>query len=135
VTVETRLFRLGDLPVTANDRDPGRAEIRLAKAAGLTQFGVNYVTLARGARTASRHWHEAEDEFVFVLSGTPTLVDENGEHRMPPGTIVGFPAGVPNAHHVLNHAEEPAVLIVVGSRRPGEETIHYPDDHFGPVRK
>ena len=133
--METRLFRLGDLPVKASDRNPGRTEVRLAKATGLTQFGVNYVTLARGARTASRHWHEAEDEFVLVLSGTPTLVDDNGEHQMLPGMIVGFPAGVANAHHVLNHAEEPAVLIVVGSRRPGEETIHYPDDDFGPVRK
>jgi uncharacterized cupin superfamily protein len=75
------------------------------------------------------------DEFVLVLSGTPTLVDENGLHPLAAGSVVGFPAGVPNAHHVLNSSSEPAVLLVVGSRRPGGETIHYPDDDFGPVRK
>ena len=99
------------------------------------QFGVNHVSLAPGAQTALRHWHEAEDEFVFVLSGAPTLIDENGEHALAAGSIVGFPAGVANAHHVLNRSGALAELLVVGSRRPGQETIHYPDDDFGPVHK
>ena len=107
----------------------------MAKAVGLTQFGVNHVTLEPGARTASRHWHAIEDEFVYVVSGTPTLIDENGEHPLEPGSIVGFPAGVPNAHHVVNQSTASAVILVVGSRRPGEETITYPDDDFGPIRK
>jgi len=135
--MDTLLRQLDELPV-GHGKEPvfaGSTERRMAKAVGLSQFGVNHVTLAPGSRTASRHWHEAEDEFVYVLSGHPTLVDENGRHALRTGSIVGFPAGVPNAHHVLNEAGEPAVLIVVGSRRPGEETIHYPDDDFGPIRK
>jgi uncharacterized cupin superfamily protein len=135
--MDTLLRQLDELPVGRGDGAlfSGRAERRMAKAVGLSQFGVNHVTLEPGARTASRHWHEAEDEFVYVLSGDPTLVDENGRHELNAGSIVGFPAGVPNAHHVLNETSEPAVLIVVGSRRPGKETIHYPDDDFGPIRK
>jgi len=135
--MDTILGRLDDLPAKRGDKAPfdGRVEKRLARAVGVTQFGVNHVTLEPGARTASRHWHEAEDEFVLVLSGRPTLVDENGPHDLAPGTIVGFPAGVANAHHVLNDSDADVILIVVGSRRPGEETIHYPDDNFGPVRK
>ena len=135
--METLLRQLAELPVGYGEGPlfGGRAERRLAKSVGLTQFGVNHVTLEPGARTASRHWHEAEDEFVYVLAGRPTLVDENGRHGLPVGSVVGFPAGVANAHHVLNEGNEPAVLIVVGSRRPGEETIHYPDDEFGPIRK
>lgn len=135
--MDTKLVRLSDLPIGRGEgvRFVGREEVRLAKAVGLTQFGVNQVTLAPGARTASRHWHAAEDEFVLVLSGTPTLIDENGQHALEPGSIVGFPAGVPNAHHVVNQSGSPAIIIVVGSRRPGEETITYPDDDFGPIRK
>jgi uncharacterized cupin superfamily protein len=135
--VDTRLARLSELPVGRGEgeRFAGREEVRLAKAVGVTQFGVNQVTLASGARTASRHWHAAEDEFVYVVSGTPTLIDENGPHALEAGSVVGFPAGVPNAHHLVNQSAEPAVLIVVGSRRPGEETITYPDDNFGPIRK
>lgn len=135
--METLRRHLDELPLTQGEgkRFEGRAERRLAKHVGITQFGVSHVTLAPGARTASRHWHEAEDEFVLVLAGAPTLVDENGKHQLRPNDVVGFPAGVPNAHHVLNESDTPAVLIVVGSRRPGEETIHYPDDDFGPIRK
>ena len=135
--MDTLVQRLDSLPATTGDgpRFEGRAEVRLAKAVGLTQFGVNRVTLAPGSRTASRHWHEAEDEFVLVLEGRPTLVDENGEHELAPDMFVGFPAGVANAHHLLNNSSQPAVLLVVGSRRPGQETIHYPDDDFGPIRK
>lgn len=135
--MDTRLARLSDLPVNHGDGPlfGGRAERRLAKAVGVNQFGVNQVTLAPGSRTASRHWHQAEDEFLLVLSGAPTLIDENGEHLLEAGAIVGFPAGIANAHHVINISQEPAVCLVVGSRRPGEETIHYPDDDFGPIRK
>jgi uncharacterized cupin superfamily protein len=135
--METLLRQFAELPVGVGEGElfRGRHERRLAKAVGLTQFGVNHVTLAPGSRTASRHWHEAEDEFVYVLEGRLTLDDENGRHQLSPGSVVGFPAGVPNAHHVLNESDGSAVIIVVGSRRPGEETIHYPDDDFGPVRK
>jgi uncharacterized cupin superfamily protein len=135
--METLVRHLDELPLTAREgpRFAGWGERRLAKSVGITQFGVNQVTLAQGARSASRHWHEAEDEFVLVLSGTPTLIDENGPRVLRAGDFVGFPAGVANAHHLMNEAEEAAVLVVVGSRRPGEETIHYPDDDFGPIRK
>lgn len=135
--METQLRHLNELPTSTGEGPlfAGRVERRLAKSVGLTQFGVNHVTLGPGARTASRHWHEAEDEFVLVLSGRPTLVDDNGPRDLTPGTVVGFPAGVANAHHILNNSGVDAVLVVVGSRRPGQETIHYPDDNFGPIRK
>ncbi|WP_411905729.1 cupin domain-containing protein [Rhizobium mayense] len=141
--METKLAHLSDLPVTtglpgvadADARLSGKHEIRLAKAVGITQFGVNLVTLDPGGMSSSRHWHMAEDEFLYILTGTPTLVDENGQHILGPGDVVGFPAGQPNAHHLLNHSAAAVTMIVVGSRKPGEETIYYPDDHFGPIRK
>ena len=141
--MQTRLINASSIPVTvglarvenASPRYLGRHETRLAKSVGITQFGVNLVTLKPGAFSANRHWHEAEDEFVYVLSGSPSLHDENGQHQLSPGDVLGFPAGVPNAHHVVNDSDENAVLLVVGSRMPGQETIHYPDDNFDPIRK
>ena len=35
----------------------GRSSLRLGQAGGLTQFGVNLVTLAPGAMSSLRHWH------------------------------------------------------------------------------
>lgn len=113
----------------------GQTEGRLAKPLGITQFGVNLVTLAPGAYSALRHWHAAEDEFVHVLAGELALIDETGEHVLTAGSSAGFPAGVANAHHLVNRSDAPATYLAVGSRRPGEEEIRYPDDDFGPVTK
>ncbi len=113
----------------------GKHEGQLGKRVGLVQFGVNHVTLEPGSISALRHWHEVEDEFIYVLAGRLTLVDENGEHLMEEGSFAGFPAGVSNAHHLVNKSKEPTTYLAVGSRRPGHDTVHYPDDDLGPIRK
>lgn len=113
----------------------GKHQAQLGKAVGITQFGVNQVTLEPGSISALRHWHEVEDELVYVISGELTLVDENGAHRLQAGWVAGFPAGVANAHHLVNDSDGPATYLAIGSRRPREETVHYPDDDLGPVRK
>ena len=129
--MKTYLAHLAQTPVSPPHRstaDPGgRDERQIGKRVSVTQFGVNHLTLGPGAMTARRHWHEAEDEFVYVLSGAVTLVDDNGDHDLKPGTFVGFPAGAANAHHLVNRSGAPAELMVVGTRKVGEERIHYPD--------
>jgi uncharacterized cupin superfamily protein len=80
---------------------------------------VNYTTLEPGAQSALRHWHEGEDEFIYVLEGRLTLIDGDGEHVLVPGSFCGFPAGDSNAHHVMNAGDTPAAFLEVGSRRPG----------------
>ena len=47
----------------------GREKQVLGNVVGLTQFGVNLTRLKPGAASALRHWHEVEDEFVYVLQG------------------------------------------------------------------
>ena len=66
---------------------------RVGNAAGLTQFGVNRAVLPPGGRTALRHWHEAEDEFVIVVSGEVVLRDDEGETLLRAGDCAGFRAG------------------------------------------
>jgi uncharacterized cupin superfamily protein len=136
--MRTELGRLGDTPPAAKgprtvrpELFVGQLEARLGTAVGLSQFGVNHLTLEPGAASALRHWHEEEDEFVFVLSGEITLVDENGPHVLTAGDYAGFPAGRANAHHLINHSDAPASFLAVGTRKAGRERIHYPDDPLG----
>ena len=144
--METKLRHVSQIPVATGlpksfaspikaERFAGKHEAQLAKAVGITQFGVNLVSLEPGAMSSLRHWHEAEDELVYVLEGELTLVDENGEHAMTAGAVAGFPAGSPNAHHLMNKSATRATLLVVGSRRRGLDTVHYPDDALGPIRR
>jgi len=105
----------------------GRRRWKLGDAAGLTQFGVNLLRLPPGQWSSQRHWHTAEDEFVYVLEGQVVLVTDAGEEVLRPGDCAGFKAGEPNGHHVQNRSGREAVLLEIGSRRPGDDGADYPD--------
>jgi uncharacterized cupin superfamily protein len=104
-----------------------RRRWKLGDAAGLTQFGVNLMRLPPGSWTSQRHWHTAEDEFVWVVEGEVVLVTDEGEQVLRPGDCAGFAAGVPNGHHIQNRSDAEAVLLEVGSRRPDADACDYPD--------
>ena len=104
----------------------GRSAQRLGEAGGLTQYGVNLVRLAPGAASAHRHWHEAEDEFVWMVEGELVLIEEAGETVMRPGDAAAFKAGVADGHHLVNRSGADGVFLVVGSRA-ARERCHYPD--------
>ncbi|MCV2865388.1 cupin domain-containing protein [Albidovulum sediminicola] len=94
----------------------GRSSLRLGEAGGLTQFGVNLVTLEPGAMSSLRHWHRNEDEFVMVTAGECVLIDDDGEHPMLPGDCAAFPANDANGHHFVNRSDRIAQFLVVGTK-------------------
>ena len=93
-----------------------RKWLRLGDAAGLTQFGVNLVTLAPGVWSSQRHWHEKEDEFVYVVEGELVLVTDAGEEVLRAGDCAGFKAGVHDGHCLQNRSSAPARFLAIGSR-------------------
>jgi uncharacterized cupin superfamily protein len=104
-----------------------RKRWKLGDAAGLTQFGVNLLRLPPGAWSSQRHWHTAEDEFLYVLEGEVVLVTDVGEEVLRPGDCAGFKAGEPDGHHVQNRSGAEAVVLEMGSRRAAEDGAEYPD--------
>ena len=104
-----------------------RRRWKLGDAAGLDQFGVNMLRLPAGAWSSQRHWHETEDEFVWVLSGEVVLIENDGETVLKAGDCAGFKAGVPNGHKIENRSDAEAVLLEVGSRNPAGDGADYPD--------
>ena len=103
----------------------GRWYRRLAPPSGLTKMGVSHVTLAPGAWSSQRHWHDGEDEFVVMLSGEAVLVDDSGETIVRAGDCIAFPAGDENGHHLQNRGLEPCVFIAVSAGPHGSGD--YPD--------
>ena len=97
-----------------------RKWVRLGDAGGLTQFGVNLVTLEPGVWSSQRHWHEKEDEFVYVLDGELVLVTDAGEETLRAGDCAGFKAGVHDGHHFQNRSDKPAIILAIGSRDPAD---------------
>ena len=107
-------------PPPYNKAVEGRSRKRLARAAGLSQFGVNVCTLKPGAASSQRHWHDNEDELVYVLSGEVVLREDEGEIVLKPGDAAAWKAGVANGHCIINRSNRDAVFIEVGSRAPTE---------------
>ncbi len=107
-------------PPPFNKAVEGRSRKRLARAAGLSQFGVNICTLKPGAASSQRHWHDNEDELVYVLSGEVVLREDEGETVLKAGDAAAWKAGVANGHCIVNRSDRDAVIIEVGSRAPAE---------------
>jgi uncharacterized cupin superfamily protein len=107
-------------PPPYNKAVEGRSRKRLARAAGLSQFGVNVCTLKPGAASSQRHWHDNEDELVYVLSGEVVLREDEGEIVLKPGDAAAWKAGIANGHCIINRSSRDAVFIEVGSRAPTE---------------
>ncbi|HZZ34824.1 MAG TPA: cupin domain-containing protein [Caulobacteraceae bacterium] len=99
-----------------------RVRRRLGNAGGLTDFGVNLMRLPRGNWSSQRHWHSHEDEFVYVLEGELTLIEDAGETVLRAGDCAAFPKGTGNGHHMINRSSTTAVYLEVGSRSPADLT-------------
>lgn len=104
-----------------------RKRVRLGDAAGLTQFGVNLLRLPPGVWSSQRHWHSAEDEFVYVLEGEVVLVTDAGEEVLRAGDCAGFKAGEADGHQLQNRTHAEAALLEIGSRNPEGDAVDYPD--------
>ena len=125
---------IANVPVRTGSSYPGklaqsvgnRSQQALGDAGGLSQFGVNLVTLQPGDLSSLRHWHTEQDEFLMVTSGVLTLVDDHCETPLGVGDCAAFPAGDANGHHLINTSDAPGTFLVVGTRTP-TETGYYSD--------
>ena len=130
---------IASLPVDSRTNYPepfnrvvaGRSRKRLGNAAGLDQFGVNLTTLKPGAASALRHWHEKEDELVYLLEGEVVLVEEDNETVLKPGDAADFKANVANGH--VNKSDRDAVYLEIGTRSKNERA-EYPDVDLRVIR-
>jgi uncharacterized cupin superfamily protein len=104
----------------------GRERRRLGNAAGLDQFGVNLTTLRPGAASALRHWHEKEDEFVYIVEGELVLIEDGGETVLKAGDAAAFKANSGDGHHLVNRTTREALFLEIGTRSK-HERVEYPD--------
>jgi len=107
-----------DLPCNA------QASRRLARHAGLTQFGMNLTVLEPGAWSSQRHWHSHEDELVWVLEGELTLVTDAGEELLRAGDCAAFRRGDPDGHHLINKSNRTAKVLEIGNCDPQDRCVY-----------
>ena len=111
-------------PAPFHEIAKGRFRKRLGNAGGLTQFGVNLCRLEPGSASSQRHWHEKEDEFVYVLDGEVVLIENEGETILRTGDAASFKAGIENGHHLVNRSASDALILEIGTRADGERAYY-----------
>jgi uncharacterized cupin superfamily protein len=95
---------------------------RVGKAGGASAIGGCVYELGDGEKTYPYHFHHGMEEWLVVISGSPTLRSPDGERVLRAGDVVCFPKGPEGAHQVTGPG---SVLILSANRVP--ESIEYPD--------
>lgn len=113
-------------------RMEGREKRVLGDIFGLSNFGVNLTHLAPSGSSALRHSHAAQDEFIYIVQGHPSLITNAGKTQLAPGMCAGFKAGIGDAHQLINETNETVIYLEVGDRSAGDE-VTYPDDDLKAV--
>ncbi len=106
----------------------GREKKPLGEIFGLSNFGVNLTKLSPSSVSSLRHAHSKQDEFIYVLSGKPTLLTDKGETYLSPGMCAGFSAGSGIGHCLVNRTEEDVIYLEIGDRTPGDSVTYTEDD-------
>ncbi|PHM29155.1 cupin domain-containing protein [Xenorhabdus budapestensis] len=98
----------------------------LGESLGLKKIGIHHERVLPGRRTSYPHAEKDEEEFVYVLKGTPDVWINGKLYRLEPGDAVGFPAGTGICHTVINNTDSEVRLLVVGEKSKPEHKIWYP---------
>ena len=96
----------------------------LGEPAGLERIGVHLVRLPSGHDSTQHHYHDADEEFLYVVSGRGIARIGDDEFEVGPGDFMGFPA--PSPAHSLHNPFDEDLLYLMGGERNAVDAVHYP---------
>jgi uncharacterized cupin superfamily protein len=103
-----------------------RSSTRVGTLLGAARTGLSVYELPPGQAVSPYHYEDPEEEWLLVVSGTPTLRHPHGEEQLEPWDLVFFPAGPPGAHPVRNDSESTA-RVAMFSSITAVGAVVYPD--------
>jgi uncharacterized cupin superfamily protein len=83
---------------------------------GAELLGGTMYELDPGNRLCPYHLHHANEEWLVVVRGKPTLRTPKGEHALSEGDVVCFPRGKDGAHQVSNRSESPIRVLMLSTK-------------------
>lgn len=101
--------------------------ILFSDSGGLTQFGACVETLPPGSKSSIKHWHQNEDEMVYVLQGVATVHEGAKVYTLNPGEAATFKAGVDQGHCIENLGQSDLAYVLIGTRAR-HDVVTYPDN-------
>lgn len=96
-----------------------------ARYFGLKNLGIHHEVLPSGRRTSWPHAESTEEEFVYVIEGTPDVWIDGELYRLATGDAVGFVPGTGICHTFLNNSLKDVRLLVVGESKKQTNKCFY----------
>jgi uncharacterized cupin superfamily protein len=93
---------------------------------GAELIGGSLYELEPGDRLWPYHTHHANEEWLLVVRGRPTLRTPEGEHDLKEGDVVAFPRGDAGLHQVSNRTDAPIRVLMLSSMI-APDLVQYPD--------
>jgi uncharacterized cupin superfamily protein len=93
---------------------------------GAELLGGSLYELEAGNRLWPYHTHHANEEWMVVLRGRPTLRSPEGEQELQEGDVVCFKRGQEGLHQVRNATEEP-IRVLMLSTLLAPDVVEYAD--------
>src|SRR5262249_54155492 len=84
----------------------------LGKQLGAEKIGASLYELPEGEKTFPYHFHYGMEEWLIVVSGTPTLRDPERERELRRGDVVCFPPGPEGGHQLRG----PGTVMVISAQ-------------------
>lgn len=82
---------------------------------GAELIGGSLYELEAGDRLWPYHTHHANEEWLLVVQGEPTLRTAEGEQVLREGDVVCFPRGRKGAHQVINRTDAPIRVLMLST--------------------
>src|SRR4051812_36564806 len=131
--MSTDPVRRANLAEIECDRRPQLPEgfQRYSTRIGAALTGLSVYELPPGQAVSPYHYEEPGEEWLLVVSGTPTLRHPGGEEQLQPWDIVFFPSGPDGAHLVRNNSQSSARVAMFSSNGAAGGAVAYP--HSDPL--
>ena len=122
----------GDFEYEADDPEGFKAGMkRFGKTLGASTTGVSIYELPPGQAICPYHYEYAEEEWLVVLEGTPTLRTPEGSSQLQPWDVCFFPTGPEGAHGVRNETNTTARVMMFSDLKWPAATVYPDSDKVG----
>ena len=106
--------------------------VRVGPMIGGSALGATVYDLDPGESVCPYHYEHGNEEWLIVLTGKPTLRDdENEEYELKEWDTVVFPEGPEGAHKVTNRTDEPVRIAIVSTKNDPAIAIYPDSDKIG----
>ena len=98
---------------------------------GAEETGMTVYELPPGQSVCPYHYEYAEEEWLVVVAGKPSLRTPAGEEELKPGDIAFFQRGPDGAHKISNCSDETATVLMFSTVRYPAVTVYPDSDKIG----